>query len=261
MSHLRHAAAVALSVVLLGGCAGDDGGAETARATPSPTASTSTAPPLPATWVDTLPVGAPPRIGYVVGHAYHSPDGRLVHLPRDRGTTWLTRFRDGYFVVDDRFFEGTAGVALLDAEGNRVRELGGITGSPALSADGATLRWVSITADGVSRSEWEPPQLHVADVATGEIRSRVVPRRDVRSSALVGRTPHVRIPQRVLPGRWLRRTVLAKAVEDRHHRLVAVRRGREAAILRVDLRRGAWELAVDWTPLEGTYVVAFETRR
>lgn len=266
MSAPRRAAVVLLtallSAVLLSGCAGADGsGEETAHPAPSPTASARPTPARPGAWVDTLPVGQPPQVGYVVGHAYHSSTGAVVHLAHERPVTWLTPLGDGWLAVDDRFFEGTTGLELLDHRGRIVRELGTVAGRPVRSPDGRTLRWISFTPPEVSGSERVSTRLHVADVATGAIRTRRI-HRDPDTSPRVRqpeRTGDVGIPQRVLPGRWLRRAILATATEDRRHRLVAVRRGRDAAILRVDVRTGAWELAVDWTSLARHDLVVFET--
>jgi len=64
------------------------------------------------------------------------------------------------------------------------------------------------------------------------------------------------------PGPWLRGHVRSTAWEDRARLLVCLERdqGRSTVILRVDVRTGRWELAVDWTPLERTDTVAFEAR-
>jgi hypothetical protein len=274
-------AVVAVVAVLLAGC-GDDGDQSAPPAASSPTGSASTAPVGPIAWVDALPIGPPPRIGYVIGHTYHSPGGRIVQLPRDRGYTSIARLGDGFLAVDDRHWEGTAGLELLDARGNRVREIGTVAGPPVLSKDASTLRWITFTPSEVSRSEWQPTRLHVADVESGAIRSRVI-RRDrdglpevpqPEGLAEVGARPGVVIVHDLTtgdlvsrlasPGRWMRGRIWSAAWEDRAHLLVAfVQRGngRETAILRVDVRSGDWSLAVDWTPTERTYQVAFETVR
>lgn len=260
----RAASALAACAValLLAGCGAD---------APTPAASAA-APTDPVTrthlgltgWIDRLPVGPPPRIGYVIGHSYHSPGGRLVPLPTQTGYSAVARLGEGFVVVDDRFFEGTAGVLLLDARGRRASEPHAVAGAPALSLDGRTLRWITFTPPE-AYPRVDPTVLHVADVRTGEIRTRVlaaphdalprVPQRSRRPDvdevlARFGITP------------WLRSRTASAAWEDQHHLLLGVvPRGGWAAVVRLDTRSGAWTLAVDRTPTEGSYSVAFETTR
>lgn len=258
-SRSRHLAACAV-VVLLAGC----GHHAAPAAKPAPPVRTTTPPRL-SDWLDRLPVGPPPTLGYVIGHWYHSADGRMLALPRDTGVTAITRLGDGYLVVDDRSWEGTAGIFVLDARGRRVGATHTISGAPALSRDGTTLRWITFTPLEVSRSEREPSMLHVADVATGEIRSRVI-HPDVDALPRVAQ-PDPRPDVDAVLGRfgsavWLRASTVGTAWEDAHHLLLAVRpRGSRAAVVRLDTRSGAWTLAVDLMPLEGSGGVAFETRR
>jgi hypothetical protein len=271
-------AVVAVVAVLLAGC-GDDGDQSAPPAASSPSGSASTTPVGPIEWVDALPIGPPPRIGYVIGHTYHSPDGRIVQLPRDRGVTAIARLGDGFLAVDDRHWEGTAGLELLDARGNRVREIGTVAGPPVLSKDASTLRWITFTPSEVSRSEWQRTRLHVADVESGAIRSRVI-RRDrdglpevpqPEGLADVGARPdvvivrdrvtHVQVARLAAPGPWVRAKIRSSAWEDRAHLLVSFHQGGRVAILRVDVRSGDWSLVVDWSPTERAYQVAFEITR
>jgi hypothetical protein len=212
------------------------------------------------TWTDGLPVGPPPAVGYVIGHAYHAPGGRMVALPRDRGITSIARLGDGFLVTDDRFFEGTRGVLLLDARGDLVTELGTVAGVPVLNRNGSKLRWITFTPLEVSPADRSPTRLHVADVATGEIRSRIL-RFDDRDH--VPEAPAVPAPrQRRIPiDLPVRGQPSAQAWEDRTHLLVGLVRPRagRAAVVRLDTRTRTWSLAVDWTPLERTYDVTFET--
>ncbi len=246
---------------------------------PRPTASASTTPAGPVAWVDELPIGPPPAIGYVIGHTYHSPDGRTVALPRDRGVTSIARLGDGFLVMDDRYFEGTAGLDLLDARGNRVREIGTVAGAPVLSEDGSTLRWITFSPSEVGPADRSPTRMHVGDVATGEIRSRVIHRdRDglpevpqpagipevglLRGAVVVfDQNTGKQVARLASPGGWLRGRIRSAAWEDRAHLLVSFERdhGLETTILRVDVRSGDWSLAVDWTPMLRTSTVAFET--
>jgi hypothetical protein len=269
--------ALAVVTVLASGCGGDGGGPASPDATSAP-ASESTTPAGPLAWVDGLPVGPPPTIGYVIGHTYHSPDGRTVALPTDRGITAIARLGDGFLVVDDRHWEGTSGVGLLDAHGNRVGEIGTVAGPPVLSQDGSTLRWITFSPAEVGPADRGPTRLHVGDVRSGEIRSRVIHSDDplptvadpdgvadvrVRDDVVVvvdrgTREPVARLAS---PGAWIERLISTAAWEDRAHLLVSLvpGDGSAAAILRVDVRSGDWSLAVDWTPTQRSYSVAFET--
>ncbi len=272
-------AVLAVTAVLVTGCGLDDGDRTAPTAETSATAPASTAPAGPVAWVDGLPIGPPPSTGYVIGHTYHSPDGRTVRLPQDRGITAIAGLGDGFLVVDDRNFEATVGVALLDSRGRRVRDFGTMTGVPALSADGATLRW--ITFSGSEEAVRRPTRLHVADVATGEIRSRairrhgeirpMVPRQRglpvvwVKDGALVvlDQVTREQVARLASPGHWIRGRIWSAAWEDRAHLLVSFQRdhGLETTILRVDVRSGDWSLAVDWTPTNETHGVTFQTAR
>jgi len=175
--------AVAALAFLVAGCGGES--REALPEAPSPTVAESTAPAGAAAWVDGLPVGPPPAIGYVVGDVYHSPGGGMVRLP------------------------ATGGI------------------QPAV------------------------PQR-----ARPEVRAR----RNVL--AVVGGTDGDLVARLATPGPWLRGHVRSAAWEDRARLLVSLERdfGQSAAIVRVDVRTGRWELAVDWTPLEETASVSFDTR-
>ncbi|KAA1421297.1 hypothetical protein F0U44_03020 [Nocardioides humilatus] len=250
------------AALLLGGCG--DGTSAPPAAVSTPTATEAT-PRLGLTgWLDQLPVGPPPALGYVIGHRYHSPDGRVVRLPSDHGIQAIARLGDGYVAVDDRVFEGTAGVCLLDARGRRASDLHTISGAPALSLDGRTLRWITFTPPEAA-PELGPTVLHVADVRTGEIRTRVLPT-DPHALPRVrqrDRRPDVdEVLARFGITSWLRGRTASAAWEGRHHLLLGVLpRGGRAAVVRLDTRSGAWSLAVDLTPLEGTWHVVFETTR
>ena len=90
----RSLVGVLVAVVLaLAGCADDgDGRAPSASTTVLAGDSGEYAARRTVAWVDALPIGPPPAIGYVIGHTYHSPDGRIVQLPRDRGVTSIARW-------------------------------------------------------------------------------------------------------------------------------------------------------------------------
>lgn len=266
MTRHRLCAAVVCAVLALPVTGCSDAAEPDAAPSPPPSsaereASPDATPPFGYTaWLDGLPVGRPPAVGYVIGHTYHSATGRTVPLPADRGVTAIARLGDGFLVVDDRFFEGTAGIVTVDARGHRVSEIGSVAAAPVLSRDGSTLRWITFTPHGVSPEEREPTRLHVADIASGEVRSRII-RRDVDALPRVPAPPgrRVRLPMPVP----VRGRLSARAWEDRTHLLVGIVRPRAgtAAVVRLDTRSRTWSLAVDWTSLEDTSQVVFETTR
>jgi hypothetical protein len=235
----------------------------------SPTAAGSTGRAGPVAWVDALPIGPPPRVGYVIGHTYHSPDGGAVALRPDRGYTAIARLGDGFLVVDDRYFEGTAGILRLDARGDLVAELGTVAGPPVLRDGGRELRWITFTPEEVSPADRSPTRLHVADIATGTIRSRVLRNPgdlgDHRwfAPALTAPPTGERVARRAAPTPATRRMIWSTVWEDPEHVLAAVftRSGRSVAVLRLEVSSGTWSLSVDWTPTERAASVAFEVTR
>lgn len=176
-SRLRVVGAVA-TLTLVVGCAG---GKED-HATPPAPASSSSTPSAGATrigaaaWLDTLPVGRPPTIGYAIGHTYHAPDGDVVRLPGDFGITSITPLGEGYLVTSDQGFEGTTGIYRLDRRGRidvaagqpgHVPGAATVTWHPVLSADRRTVHWVTFTPPESGLSL--PTLLHEGDVATGTV--------------------------------------------------------------------------------------------
>lgn len=372
MSPRSRAAAVTLVAlaVLAAGCAGDPQQAaappdETSPTSPSsPTSPTSTAPARPGAWVDGLPVGPPPEIGYVIGNTYHAPEGRMVRVLRDHGVTSIARLGDGFLVTSDQIFEGSTGVYVLDDRG-RVDTSAGqpghvpgaatVSGYPVLSADGATLHWLTFTPPESGLDL--PTLLHAGDVATGDVTTvrldlapsfltevtGVIDRRAILQTGWGGRgeawvsdgaagltrTPvldrasmvsararlvvaalgdvGIRVldfdTRKVLwrqrhshamafspSGRQLlvgtrRRVSVVNARsgevrhdvapppyrqkqwyaeqlawEDERHLLASIELEHRAAVVRIDVRTSEVELAVDWTPTDGPFAVAFETR-
>lgn len=269
---LGTATAIAVLVTLAAGCGADDGDAASPPPTASPTMSgppSGTPPPAlpgPVEWVDSLPVGEPPAEGYVIGHTYHAPDGGTVALRTDRGTTAIARLGDGFLVVDDRHFEGTQGILRLDARGAVVGELGTVAGPPVVAAGGRRLKWITFSPPEVGPADRSPTRLHVADVASGSVRSRVIRNRgdhEWLAPAFPALPTGSGLASRAAPTPAVRRLLWSTAREDRDHVLAALftRGGRSAAVLRLDVRSGLWSLVVDWTPTERSYQVAFEITR
>ena len=104
-----------------------------------------------------------PRLGYVDGHTLRLPGGAIVMLPRQWGVTGIAAYDGGYLVSDDRVFEGTVGMAKLDANGKVLDQWSG-TGAPELSQDGR-LAWVSLTVAETGRTG--PTLLHADSLAGG----------------------------------------------------------------------------------------------
>ena len=104
-----------------------------------------------------------PRLHYVDGHTLRLPDGTTVQLPRQWGVTGIAAYDGGYLVSDDRAFEGTVGMAKLDADGRVLDQWSG-TGAPELSQDGR-LAWVSLS---VSEADQHGPTVLHADSTDGD---------------------------------------------------------------------------------------------
>lgn len=122
-------------------------------------------PPRPA-----MAVTGEPRIGYVDHHVLRLPDGTQVQLPRRWGVTGIAAYDGGYLVSDDRVFEGTVGMAKLDADGKVLDQWSG-TGPPMLSRDGR-VAWVSLF---VSEADQHGPTVLHADSVEGgaEVTQRI----------------------------------------------------------------------------------------
>src|SRR5215217_1019482 len=60
-----------------------------------------------------LPMGAPPRIGYVGHQVYVEPGGRRTPLPRRLGVSGIVPYAGGFLVSDTLFFEGTVGLNVV----------------------------------------------------------------------------------------------------------------------------------------------------
>ena len=138
--------ALVVVVLLVSACSGADRPAA-APATPPATTAQSNAPtttPAPVGQLEGLPTGPPPRVAYADGDAVVHPDGRRERLVGQKriGVTALTRYRDGWLVADERFFEGTVGLAYV-AGGDRT-DLGPCASSGAsLSGDGRRATWMT----------------------------------------------------------------------------------------------------------------------
>ncbi len=104
-----------------------------------------------------------PRIAYVDGHLLRLRDGSTVQLPQRWGVTGIASYDGGYLVSDDRTFEGTVGMARLDAQGKVLDQWAG-TGPPEVSR-GGRVGWVSLTVSETGRTG--PTLLHADSVGGG----------------------------------------------------------------------------------------------
>jgi hypothetical protein len=111
-----------------------------------------------------------PKIGYVEDHVLRLPGGERVQLPKRWGVTGIAAYDGGYLVSDDRVFEGTVGMARLDADGKVLDQWSG-TGPPVTSRDGR-LAWVSLA---VSEADQHGPTVLHADSVDGgaEVTQRI----------------------------------------------------------------------------------------
>ncbi len=89
-----------------------------------------------------------------------------------------------------------------------------------------------------SGTSWTPPPGPLAlDARTGQLHTAIP-------------NPHGRRWWPSYAGTW----------EDERHVLVPVSGQRRAAVVRLDVRSGEWEVAVPWTGLPESHEVTFETR-
>jgi hypothetical protein len=111
-----------------------------------------------------------PKVGYVDGHVLRLPGGVTVDLPKRWGVTGIAAYDGGYLVSDDRIFEGTVGMAKLDADGTVLDQWSG-TGPPMLSRDGR-VAWVSLFVSEAGQQG--PTVLHADSVDGGaEVTQRI----------------------------------------------------------------------------------------
>ena len=113
----------------------------------APRPSVAAASPSDGGWAD-LSTGLPPKLPYVRGSRYVTPDGGAESLPfRARGVSGVVAFSGGLLVSDAAYFEGTNGVALVRREkpvetwpsSGRCS-----SGTPVASADGRFVAWVTV---------------------------------------------------------------------------------------------------------------------
>ena len=108
------------------------GGEQTNRP-PGPTTSTTPSA-TPGSSLADLRRGPSPRIAYVDGNDYVSPDGTRSPLPVDYPISAITPYHGGFLIADDAELEGTVGLHLFDNVGHEV-DSWCTSGSPVLSAD------------------------------------------------------------------------------------------------------------------------------
>lgn len=161
---------MALGVVLIaGGCGTTPGNPDPAPGTPPSGGSPPPATRGPQAWVDRLPAGPPPRVGYAIGRTYTAADGQQVRL-RLRGRPGLSsvaQLGDDHIVTTDASFEGTTSVVRIGPDGRADGEVRTITGAPVRTA--GTLRWITFTPPESVRRR--TARLHRADVASGTVTS------------------------------------------------------------------------------------------
>jgi hypothetical protein len=154
---MRRLAALWALIGLLAACAAPS------ESVVAPAAPTTSTPPT----LDDLPLGPPPRIGYVVDHRFVGPGGRRHALPRRHRILSVARLGDGFLVQDDRAFEGYTGLALV----RRGRNVEGWStpGSPVLGRGGA-VAWSEATT---SEASVQPPPMVRLEVDGVRLQQRV----------------------------------------------------------------------------------------
>ncbi|MFC4786953.1 hypothetical protein ACT8ZV_20935 [Nocardioides sp. MAHUQ-72] len=139
---LAAAACVVVLTVPAGLLLSHDGGTG-----PGPSDHTSSSTPTPArTSLEDLPRGAGPRVAYAVGDTYVASDGSRLRVPVETGISAITPYHGGFLVADDRAFEGTVGLHLLDGTGAEVDGWCS-AGSPVVSGDLMQTAWLSLECD------------------------------------------------------------------------------------------------------------------
>jgi hypothetical protein len=122
--------------------------------------------------------GQPPRIPYVDGTTYVTPDGRRTPIQGQQkiGVSAVLPYADGLLVADTRWFEGSVGLAHV--RGNERTELGPCsTGGGVPSADRTRVAWLTL---GCPESlELAVAAVHVADADGSDGWSRELDRQSL----------------------------------------------------------------------------------
>lgn len=139
-----------MSVMLLAGftgCAGNSGSAPQASDVPSVPTTDSASGFASEEAEAELPQGAPPAVDWVQGNVLHRADGRELplQLDADWGVSAVVRSGEDLLVTDGRWFEGTASMHRLRADGTR-RDSWATTGPAVKAADG-TVAWTDVVTD------------------------------------------------------------------------------------------------------------------
>jgi hypothetical protein len=140
---LSGAVLIGAGVVALSACLGSADNTGASR--PSASSGSTPTPELP--WAG-LEVGGPPKIPYVQGRRYITPNGKVETLPTGRrGVSGVVPYSGGLLVSDATYFEGTVGVELV-RHGMPVESWPSSghcsSGSPIASRDGRYVAWVVV---------------------------------------------------------------------------------------------------------------------
>jgi len=136
---------VVIGSLAVAACTGEADVSGTALSSPSPAPPSSA--PGETTWAD-VPIGQAPRVPYVRGRRYITPQGKDVALPGGgHGVSDVIPFSEGVLVSDTRYFEGTSGLALVK-DGSRVKSWPSgrhcSSGTPVATIDGRYAAWVTV---------------------------------------------------------------------------------------------------------------------
>jgi hypothetical protein len=209
----------------------------------APAAHTISTPPT----LDDLPLGPPPRIGYVVDHRFVAPGGLRHPLPRATGVLSVARLGDGFLVQDDRSFEGYTGLAVV-RRGTKIEEWSTTAG--AVLGLGGSVAWgeattseasvqpppmVRMEVNGVRREQRVDFHPQVAGIIDGEVVFNAM-------FAPYPTSPGARVTDLVSPPRRLGVRYVAD-IDELGRRLLAAPRGR-----RTPMVMGVDELEPLWDP-------------
>ncbi|GAB2781394.1 hypothetical protein GCM10027020_38750 [Nocardioides salsibiostraticola] len=107
-----------------------------------------------------LPRGEAPAIPYVHDSVIQHPNGgtvRMPRLPNGAAAVTVTPYARGLMITDDRIFEGTRGLYLL--ESGRLHQIDGCTAGGEVSDDGRYVAWV--TSACPESGQRAPTKVHV----------------------------------------------------------------------------------------------------
>ena len=90
-----------------------------------------------------LPRGEPPAVGYAADGVFLGPEGRRVEVPNRYGISSITPYDGGFFIADQRIFEGSNGLMRVDEAGHVDERWAWASSGGAVVAEGGSVAWTS----------------------------------------------------------------------------------------------------------------------